>query len=226
MPSVKQGIRRLFTSKLLIAVPAARTRNGAVVLEPIIAAKSTLHTAVLCLKTAIIWISVSLFLLGQLSPRIMELIRIHLGDIAMGRLQGNGSLTNGVIPIQYRRVACPKVGNAYIWLRPGAGPYYLALTVVNTANMGSVVRVEARGSGDSDWVEFQHDPNYSSSRPQERYGAWVLPQGAGPLNLPVGIRVTAPNGDQIVNDAAITSFTAPSTAPDGFWYIDMGTNFS
>lgn len=41
---------------------------------------------------------------------------MDLSDIAMGRLQKNGSLTDGVIPSRYRQVPWPKPGNAYIWL--------------------------------------------------------------------------------------------------------------
>lgn len=151
---------------------------------------------------------------------------MDLSDIAMGRLQGNGSLNQGVIPIKYKRVPCPKPGNVYIWLRDGGGPYYFALTAVNTGGVGSVTGIEIMGSGNGTWVPLVHDPNYSSSRPQERYGAWTVPQGAGPFNLPVGIRLTSPDGQQLVNTAAITSFTAPSTAPSGFWYIDLGMQFT
>lgn len=144
----------------------------------------------------------------------------------MGRLQGNGSLAQGVIPTQYRRVPCPNPGNAYIWLQGSAGPYYFSLSVVNTAGLGSVVLVEAQSSGSDEWVGLQHNPDYTSSRPQERYGTWVIPQGSGPFELPIGIRVTAPDGSQIVSTEAITSFTAPATAPSGYWYIDLGANFA
>ena len=65
----------------------------------------------------------------------------------MGRLQGNGSLTNGVIPTRYKRIPCPVPGNAYVWLRDGGGPYYFALTIVNTFGAGSVTNVEIMGSG-------------------------------------------------------------------------------
>jgi hypothetical protein len=151
---------------------------------------------------------------------------MDLSDIAMGRLQGNGSLTDGVIPIRYRRVPCPKPGNAYIWLRDGGGAYYFALSVVNTNGVGSVTSVEVKSAGSGSWVALDHDPNYTSSRPQERYGAWVLPQGAGPFSLPIGIRVTSPDGQQIVNEAAIASFTAPSGSVAGFYYIDLGVQFT
>jgi len=151
---------------------------------------------------------------------------MDLSDIAMGRLQGNGSLTQGVIPIRYQRVPCPKPGNAYIWLRDGGGPYYFALTVVNTNGLGSVVAVEVRSSDSDTWIVLVHDPNYTSSRPQERYGAWVLPQGDGPLSLPIGIRVTSPDGQQIVNEEAISTFTPTSGSVAGFYYIDLGVQFT
>lgn len=151
---------------------------------------------------------------------------MDLSDIAMGRLQGNGSLNQGVIPIKYKRVPCPKPGNAYIWLQEGAGPYYFSLSPVNTNGVGSVVNVEILGAGSTEWIALVRNQDYTTSRPQERFGAFVLPQGDGPINLPIGIRLTSPDGQQIANNAAITSFTAPATAPAGFWYIDLGIQFT
>jgi hypothetical protein len=144
----------------------------------------------------------------------------------MGRLQGNGSLAAGVIPTRYKRVPCPVPGNAYIWLRDGAGPYYFALTIVNTYGVGSVISVEITSSGETGWTSLEHDPNYTSSRPQERYGAWTIPSGTGPFNTPIGLRITSATGEQIVNMNAITSFTAPATAPSGWNYIDLGVQFT
>lgn len=151
---------------------------------------------------------------------------VDLSDVAMGRLQGNGSLTNGVIPIRYKRVPCPKPGNVYLWLQVGAGPYYFALSAVNTNGPGSVVGFEVLGSGMSEWLALEHNPDYTSSRPQERYGSWVMPQGAGPFNVPIGVRLTSPTGEQIVNLDAITSFTAPAGADANYYYIDMGVQFA
>ncbi len=150
---------------------------------------------------------------------------MDLSDIAMGRLQGNGSLSAGVIPIRYKRVSCPTPGNVYIWLREGGGPYYFALSVVNTYGIGAVVSVEIQGAGTNTWYALEHDPNYSESRPQERYGSWTF-QGAGPFNLPIGMRVTSASGEQLVNLNAITSFTAPASAVPGFNYIDLGLQFT
>jgi hypothetical protein len=143
----------------------------------------------------------------------------------MGRLQGNGSLTEGVIPTRYQRVPCPNPGNVYIWVQAGAGPYYFSLAVVNTVGLGSLISVEAISAGESTWTALERNQDYTSSRPQERYGAWVLAQGAGPFALPIGIRITDPSGQQIVNMEALTSFTPPATAPDGYWYVDMGVQF-
>ena len=82
------------------------------------------------------------------------------------------------------------------------------------------------GAGTTTWTALEHDPNYTSSRPQERYGAWTIPSGTGPFSVPIGLRVTSPTGEQIVNMNAITSFTAPATAPVGWNYIDLGVQFS
>ena len=89
-----------------------------------------------------------------------------------------------------------------------------------------MTNVEVLEAGGTDWVALIRNPDYTSSRPQERYGAWVLPQGDGPFSLPIGIRITSPDGQQIVNEAAINSFTPPATAPEGFWYIDIGVQFT
>lgn len=153
-------------------------------------------------------------------------IHLDLSDIAMGRLQGNGSLTAGVIPTRYKRIPCPTPGNIYLWLRDGGGPYYFALSAVNTAGIGSVTNIEVQSYGTTTWTSLIHDPNYTESRPQERYGSWTLPQGAGPFNLPIAVRVTSPTGEQVVSMDAITSFTAPASAPAGFYYIDLGVQFS
>ncbi|KAH8812782.1 swollenin [Xylogone sp. PMI_703] len=159
-------------------------------------------------------------------PLPADSIHLDLSDIAMGRLQGGGSLTNGVIPTRYKRVPCPVPGNVYLWLHDGGGPYYFTLAVVNTAGLGSVTTLEVKGSGQTTWTALIHDPNYTSSRPQERYGSWTIPQGTGPFNPPLAIRITNPAGEQIVNNAAITSFTAPASAPAGYYYIDFGAQFS
>ncbi|PMD22769.1 hypothetical protein NA56DRAFT_74224 [Hyaloscypha hepaticicola] len=153
-------------------------------------------------------------------------IHLDLSDIAMGRLQGNGSLAAGVIPTRYKRTPCPVPGNAYIWLRDSGGPYYFALSIVNTYGVGSVVSVEIMASGSTVWTPMEHDPNYTSSRPQERYGAWTIPSGTGPFNIPIAMRITSASGEQIVNMEAITSFTAPATAPSGWNYIDLGVQFT
>lgn len=144
----------------------------------------------------------------------------------MGRLQGNGSLAAGVIPTQYRRVPCPTLGNVYLWLHDGGGPYYFMLSAVNSYGIGSLVDFEILGAGQTTWTALERDPDYTTSRPQERYGAWVVPQNTGPYELPIAVRLTSATGEQIVNMEAITTFTAPSTAPAGFYYIDLGVQFT
>jgi hypothetical protein len=90
-------------------------------------------------------------------------IHLDLSDIAMGRLQGNGSLNEGVIPTRYKRAPCPVPGNIYIWLRDSGGPYYFALTVANTFGLGSVTTIGVMSAGNSTWMPLEHDPNYTSS---------------------------------------------------------------
>ncbi|KAI8803565.1 expansin-like protein [Cladochytrium replicatum] len=157
-------------------------------------------------------------------PLPSDSIHLDLSDIAMSRLQA-GSLVDGVIPTRYRRTMCPTLGNAYLWLRQGASTYYMALSVVNTAGVGSVVNIEIQGANTTTWTALVHDPNYTTSRPQERYGSWTIPQGTGPFNLPIAVRVTGASGDVFTSSPGITSFTAPTGADPGFYYIDLGTNF-
>ena len=144
----------------------------------------------------------------------------------MGRLQGNGSLAAGVIPTQYRRVPCPTLGNVYLWLQDGAGPYWFTVSAVNTFGIGSLVSLEIMGAGQTTWTPLVHNPDYTTSRPQERYGSWVVPQNTGPYNVPIAVRLTSATGEQIVNTEAITTFTAPATAPAGYYYIDLGVQFT
>ncbi len=160
-------------------------------------------------------------------PLPSESVHLDLSDIAMARLQTgdpNGTMFDGVIPTRYRRVPCPVVGNLHIWLRSGAGPYWFAMNVVNAAGLGSIVNVEALDSAGR-WVSLIHDPNYTKSRPQERYGSWVLPQGAGPFDLPLSMRITAPSGRSVVAEGAIKSWAPADSAQIDTYYIDTGVQF-
>jgi expansin (peptidoglycan-binding protein) len=152
-------------------------------------------------------------------------IHLDLSDVAMQRAQA-GTLVEGVIPTQYRRVPCPKPGNVYVWLRDGAGPYYFQITAVNAATTGSIVGFEVRQNGASDWLALIQENDYPEGHPQERYGAWTLPPNASPIQLPMGIRLTAATGQQIVNEQLITSWVAPADAISGFWYIDTEIQFN
>jgi hypothetical protein len=156
-----------------------------------------------------------------------ESIHLDLSDIAMARLQTgdpNGAMVDGVIPTRYRRVPCPVVGNVYVWLRSNAGPYWFSLSVVNAAALGSVVKVEAQLPSGA-WVALQRDQSYTSSRPQERYGAWVLPQDAGPFALPLSLRFTDPSGRALVADGAIKAWEPSDASMSETYYIDTGLQF-
>ena len=160
-------------------------------------------------------------------PLAEESIHLDLSSIAMARLQTgdpNGFINDGVIPTRYRRVPCPVVGNTYLWLHPAGGEYWFSLSVVNSAGQGSIVSVEAQlPSGE--WVAMERDQNYTSSRPQERYGSWVLPQGEGPFELPVSIRLTSPSGEAIVAQDVIKSWEPADAAMRETYYIDTGVQF-
>ena len=161
-------------------------------------------------------------------PLPNESIHLDLSDVAMSRLQTGiigGNMTEGVIPTRYERVPCPVPGNIYLRMMPNAGDYYFALSVVNVRGLGSVILVEAQlPSGD--WVSMVRDQNYSRSRPQERSGDWVIPQGAGPFALPVTIRITDATGTALVATGAIKSWTLTNdAAPSDGYYIDTGVQF-
>lgn len=142
----------------------------------------------------------------------------------MARAQA-GVLVEGVIPTQYKRVPCPKTGNVYLWLRGSVGPYWIQITAVNAAGLGSIVGFEIRPDGQTEWMALIQENDYPTGHPQERYGAWTLPTNAPEINLPLGIRLTSATGEQIVNELVITNWAAPETAIPGYWYIDMGLNF-
>ena len=166
-------------------------------------------------------------------PLPNESLHLDLSDIAMSRLQtgdANGMMVDGVIPTRYRRVLCPVTGNIYLLLKNG-GEYYFSFSVVNVSGIGSLVNVEARlPSGD--WVSMKRDPNYTQARPQERFGTWVLPQGAGPFTLPLALRFTDPSGRALVPEQAIKSWIPPATTDanlakfyQDFYYIDTSVQF-
>jgi hypothetical protein len=161
-------------------------------------------------------------------PQADESIHLDLSDIAMARVQSgdpNLGMVDGVIPTKYKRVPCPVVGNLYIWLRPGASEYYFALSAVNAAGPGSIVRIDAKLQS-GEWAALQRDGNYTSSRPQERYGTWVVPQGAGPFALPVSLRFTSPNGTTVEAVGAIESWAPTDSSQDPeMYYIDTGVQF-
>jgi len=152
---------------------------------------------------------------------------MDLSDIAMARLQtGNatGGIGAGVIPMRYQRVPCPRIGNAHLYLQSGAGPYWWALTIVNTANLGAVVNVEVTFPNGT-WVALTHSPDYTSSRPQERYGSWNPNQSDGPFTLPMSVRITDGAGVVLTSPNAITAWVNPNTALQSWYYIDLGVQF-
>ena len=158
-------------------------------------------------------------------PLPNESIHLDLSDIAMARLQTgspSGSMVDGVIPTRYRRVPCPVVGNVYVWLRSGAGPWWFSLSVVNASGVGSTTKVEAQLPSGT-WVPLVHDQNYTSSRPQERYGAWVVPQGSGPFSLPMPLRITDPSGKTITT--TIKAWAPSNASQTETYYIDTGGQF-
>ncbi len=162
-------------------------------------------------------------------PEPEESIHLDLSDITMARLQSgdpNGGIVDGVIATKYKRVPCPVIGNIYVWLLPGASDYYFAMSAVNATGPGSMTKVEAElASGD--WIAMQRDGNYTSARPQERYGTWVVPQGAGPFALPISLRFTSPTGEVVEATGSIKQFapTDPQQDP-ATYYIDTGVQFA
>ncbi|MBN2735855.1 MAG: hypothetical protein JXR70_02665 [Spirochaetales bacterium] len=160
-------------------------------------------------------------------PSPEESIHIDLCSIAMARLQSgdaSGGIIDGIIPTKYRRVPCPVVGNIHVWLLTGSSTWYFALSVVNVAGLGSVVTVEAQ-MGNGEWVSLKRDPNYTSARPQERYGTWVVPPGAGPFYLPVSLRFTNASGATLESEGAIESWKPDDEAMAEKYFIDTGVQF-
>lgn len=128
---------------------------------------------------------------------------------------------DGVIPTKYKRVACPVVGNLYIWLRQG-GEYYFQLSVVNASGLGSITKVEAQLKSGA-WSTLIRDANYTSSRPQERFGAWVVKQGEGPFALPMSLRITDPSGRTLLANGVVKAW--PDASQQDGYYIDTGVQF-
>jgi len=160
-------------------------------------------------------------------PIPKDSIHLDLSDVAMARLQNGapfGNMENGVIPNKYRRVPCPKLGNMYIWLRNYSSQYFIAFSVVNSAGWGAIAIVEAKNEN-GEWIKMIRDPNYTSSRPQERYGLWVTPKDSGVFKVPIDLRLTDGSGVTVVANEAIKSFTPPPDSIPDYYYIDLGVNF-
>ncbi len=160
-------------------------------------------------------------------PLPSESMHFDLDDIAMARLQTgdpNGTITDGMIPTKYKRVPCPVVGNIHIWLRSLGNEYYFALTVVNVAGLGAAARVEAQlPSGE--WLALKRNDSYTLARPQERYGTWATPQGAGPFALPITLRIFDGSGRSLVAKDIIKAWAPTDTSMTDNWFIDMGVQF-
>ncbi len=160
-------------------------------------------------------------------PTSDESMHFDLSDIAMARLQTgqpDGAMVDGVVPTKYRRIPCPVMGNLYFWLQPNGSEYYFALSVVNMAGLGAPAKVEARLPSGT-WVALQRNGNYTMSRPQERYGTWVLPQNSGQFALPVSIRVTDGGGRAVIAEGAIKSWAPADSSLSETYYIDSGVQF-
>jgi len=160
-------------------------------------------------------------------PLPNESVHFDLDDIAMSRLQTgdpNGAIIDGVIPTRYRRVPCPVVGNVHIWLRSQGNEYYFALTVVNVAGLGAAAQVDAQlPSGD--WLSLKRNDSYTPARPQERYGTWATPQGAGPFALPITLRISDGSGRSVVAVDVIKAWSPTDTSLADNWFIDTGVQF-
>lgn len=161
-------------------------------------------------------------------PVAGESIHFDLSDIAMARLQSgspDGAMPAGVIPTKYRRIPCPVPGNIYLWMQANASEYFISFSVVNMAGLGAAARVEAHAA-DGSWVALQRNSNYTMSRPQERYGTWATPQGAGPFQLPVDIRITDGGGRQVTGVGAIKAWAPSDASLKDMYYIDTGVQFT
>ncbi len=157
-------------------------------------------------------------------PQTDESMHLDLSDIAMARLQSgdpNLGIVDGVIPTKYKRVPCPVVGNIYVRLIQG-GDYYFALTIVNAADLGSIVKVEAQLES-GQWTTLVRDQNYTSARPQERTGDWVVKQGDGPFQLPISLRFTGPSGVVLTADGVVKAW--PTSAQQDGIFVDTGVQF-
>ena len=92
------------------------------------------------------------------------------------------------------------------------------------AGLGAVAKVEAQlPSGE--WVQLKRDANYSLSRPQERFGTWALPQGYGPFDLPVTLRISDGSGRALVAQGVINAWAPTDTSQSENWFIDTGVQF-
>jgi len=121
-------------------------------------------------------------------------------------------------------VPCPVVGNIHIWLRSQGNQYYFALTVVNVGGLGAAARVQAQMPS-GEWVELKRNDSYTLARPQERYGTWATPQGAGPFTLPITLRIYDGSGRYVEAKDVIKAFAPTDSSLAENWFLDTGVQF-
>jgi hypothetical protein len=67
--------------------------------------------------------------------------------------------------------------------------------------------------------------SYTLARPQERYGTWATPQGAGPFALPITLRISDGSGRSLGAQNIITAWAPSDSSMADNWFIDTGVQF-
>eukprot|EP00727_Mastigamoeba_balamuthi_P005319 m51a1_g14786 hypothetical protein (223) ;mRNA; r:474112-475114 len=106
-----------------------------------------------------------------------------------------GAQSIGRHTMSWTRVACPVSGNLQYKTKDGANNWWVALQVRN--HPVGVTKLEIRESGSSTWIDMDRtDYNY-----------FVHSFGSG-IALPASLRVTACNGQQVVDTGVLSSISS------------------
>eukprot|EP00727_Mastigamoeba_balamuthi_P005326 m51a1_g14792 hypothetical protein (223) ;mRNA; r:512381-513469 len=118
---------------------------------------------------------------------------LDLSPDAFARIVGAQSI--GRHTMSWTRVACPVSGNLQYKTKDGANNWWVALQVRN--HPVGVTKLEIRESGSSTWINMDRTD----------YNFFVHSFGSG-IRLPASVRVTACNGQQVVDNNAIRAINS------------------
>jgi len=142
-------------------------------------------------------------------------------DLSRGAFAKIGVLSDGVIPISWRRVDCPVSGGIKLQVQNGVNPYYFSLLPDNALQGTTALRI--RESGSPGWQTMTRTD----------YGYWIGSSGPSGFQFPLSVEVTSQSTEvlQIPNvipnataDVTYTTASQYGACSDRIFAQDFGSN--